>query len=59
MGERADVSEVIEVRGHSGRKSHESRTSGCEQCYRVLTPSFDLSSFFIRIRFLIMQLDIV
>lgn len=30
--ERADVSEVIEATGHPGRKSHESRASGREQC---------------------------
>lgn len=44
MVERADVSEVIEVRGHPGRKSHESRASGCEQCYRALySLFFDIS----------------
>ena len=31
-GGRADMSEVIEARGHAGRKSHESRASGREQC---------------------------
>lgn len=31
-GKRADVSEVIEATGHPGRKSHESRASGREQC---------------------------
>lgn len=34
--ERADVSEVIEARGHPGRKSHESRASGREQCRAAL-----------------------
>lgn len=34
--ERADVSEVIEARGHPGRKSHESRASGREQCQAAL-----------------------
>lgn len=34
--ERADVSEVIEATGHPGRKSHESRASGCEQCRAAL-----------------------
>lgn len=42
--ERADVSEVIEATGHPGRKSHESRASGREQCraallVRLLLPS--------------------
>lgn len=34
--ERADVSEVIEATGHPGRKSHESRASGREQCRAAL-----------------------
>lgn len=41
---RADVSEVIEARGHPGRRSHESRASGCEQCLPSTCSPFDFLS---------------
>lgn len=43
---RADVSEVIEARGHPGRKSHESRASGREQCRRPVFFFFFIFSSF-------------
>lgn len=46
-GKRADMSEVIEARGHPGRKSHESRASGREQC-RETRLRLLLLSFFVR-----------
>lgn len=41
------MSEVIEARGHPGRKSHESRASGREQC-RETRLRLLLLSFFVR-----------